>query len=189
MMDAARFLMGQTFDEFVASAVKYSELWTLGARRATVPADVVERFSTLTSPVRFIALNEDWCLDAVGAVPYIAKLAEENPLIEFRSFSRDANPDLMDAHLTGGTRSIPVIIAYDADWTELGWWGPRPTELQHWVKTVGESMPKPEKYHYMRQWYARDHGATPLREIADMVFNTLDSRAAVSAGLRAATVG
>ena len=40
-MDADRFLPGQIFDEFVASATKYRELWALGARRASVPADVV----------------------------------------------------------------------------------------------------------------------------------------------------
>jgi hypothetical protein len=180
-MDATRFLAGQIFEEFVASAQKYQELWTLGERRATVPADVIERFSALTAPLRLIALNEDWCLDAVGVVPYVSKLAEENPLIEFRNFSRDANPDLMDAHLTGGTRSIPVVIAYDADWRELGWWGPRPAELQQWVMTVGPTIPKPEKYHYMRQWYARDHGATPLREIAEMVMSALEARSAGTA--------
>ena len=175
-MDAARFLSGQTFEEFVATATKYQELWTLGARRASVPADVLEKFNLLIAPVRLVALNEDWCLDAVGVVPYISKLAEENSRIEFRSFSRDANPDLMDAYLTGTSRSIPVIIAYDSDWNEIGWWGPRPTELQSWVMTAGALMPKPEKYHYMRQWYARDHGATPLREIADMVINGLNAR-------------
>jgi hypothetical protein len=179
-MDADRFLKGQTFEEFVTTATKYQELWTLGAKRATVPADVIERFDTLRTPVRLIALNEDWCLDAVGVVPYVSKLAQENPLVEFRSFGRDANPDLMDAHLTGTSRSIPVVIAYDADWSELGWWGPRPTELQKWVKTEGDLLPKPERYHYMRQWYARDHGATPLREIADMVMNALDARAAAT---------
>jgi hypothetical protein len=176
-MDAARFATGQTFDEFVTSAQKYQELWTLGARRASVPADVTERFAVLTTRVRFIALNEDWCLDAVGVVPYLAKLADECPMVDFRSFSRDANPDLMDAHLTHGTRSIPVVIAYDSEWNELGWWGPRPTELQHWVKTEGDLLPKPERYHYMRQWYARDHGATPLREITAMVLSALDTHA------------
>jgi hypothetical protein len=184
MMDAARFLTGQTFEEFVASAVKYKELWTLGARHATVPAGVIEKFMQLTTPVRLVTLNEDWCLDAVGVVPYVAKLVEECPLLEFRNFSRDANPDLMDAHLTGKSRSIPVVIAYDTHWSELGWWGPRPAELQTWFTTEGALMPKPEKYRYMRQWYARDHGATAMREIADMVMGALAAR-----DLRPATTG
>lgn len=180
MMDAARFLTGQTFEEFVVSAVKYRDLWELTARRASVPADVIERFSLLRSPVRLVALNEDWCLDAVGIIPCVAKLASENPLIDFRSFGRDANPDLMNTHLTGTSRSIPVVIAYDADWKELGWWGPRPAELQDWVLTVGALMPKPEKYHYIRAWYARDHGATSLREITEVVMSALDLDAATT---------
>lgn len=184
MMDSTRFLTGQTLEEFVVTATTYQELWALGARRASVPADVVERLEALAAPVRLIALNEDWCLDAVGVVPYVSKLSEENPLIEFRNFSRDANLDLMDAHLTGTSRSIPVVVAYDAEWSELGWWGPRPAELQAWVMAEGAMMPKPERYHHMRQWYARDHGATTLREIAEMVLKALDapiSRAAVAA--------
>jgi hypothetical protein len=172
-MNADRFITGQTFAEFVTTAVKYKELWTLAARRATVPADVVAAFEGITSPIRFVALNEDWCLDAVGSVPYIAKLADENPLIEFRSFGRDVNPDLMDSHLSGTSRSIPVVIAYDADWNELGWWGPRPTELQKWVLTESAKLEKEAKYHYIRQWYARDHGATPLRELTTIVMSVL----------------
>jgi len=180
MMDADRFLSGQTFEEFVTTAVKYKELWTLGARRATVPADALERFDQLNSPVRFIALTEDWCLDAVGVIPYLAKLADEIATVDFRSLGRDANPDLMDAHLTGTSRSIPVVIAYDSDWTELGWWGPRPTELQKWFKATGQLMPKEERYRYMRHWYAGDHGATPIREIAEMVMTALEARAATT---------
>lgn len=179
-MDAERFLSGQTFEEFVNAAVKYKELWTLGARRASVPADVLEKFNLLKSPVRFVVLNEDWCLDAVGVVPFLAKLTAETSMVDLRSFARDANPDLMDSHLTGPSRSIPVVIAYDADWNELGWWGPRPRELQQWVMTEGNIGPKEERYHHIRQWYARDHGATSLREIAEMVTTALQSRPATT---------
>ena len=179
-MDAERFLSGQTFEEFVTAAVKYKELWTLGARRASVPADVLAKFNVLKSPVRFVVLNEDWCLDAVGVVPFLAKLTADVPLIELRNFGRDANPDLMDSHLTGTSRSIPVVIAYDADWNELGWWGPRPRELQQWVMTEGDIGPKEERYHNIRQWYARDHGVTSLREIAEMVTAALQSRPATT---------
>ena len=172
-MNAERFLAGETLDEFVTRAEKYKELWTIGTRRAAVPADVVERLSVLRSPVRLVALNEDWCLDAVGVVPYISKLAEEIQMLEFRSFGRDANLDLMDAHLSGTSRSIPVVIAYDESWTEIGWWGSRPAPLQKWVTAEGVLLPKEEKYRFQRQWYARDHGATALREIAEMIIRRI----------------
>ncbi len=175
-MDAARYAAGETFEEFIARAVKYQDLWTLGARRATVPADVVERLAVVREPVRLAVLNEDWCLDAIGVVPYAAKLAEENAMIELRNFGRDANADLMDAHLTNGGRSIPALIAYDAQWREIGWWGPRPSPLQTWVLSEGIAMPSDEKYREIRKWYARDHGATALREIADMILAGLSTR-------------
>jgi hypothetical protein len=73
-----------------------------------------------------------------------------------------------------------VVIAYDAAWNELTWWGPRPRELQQWVMTQGNIVPKEERYHHIRQWYARDHGATPLREIAELVMNALAPRVAIT---------
>ena len=176
MMDAARFLGGESLEEFVLRAEKYKELWTLGTRRAAVPADVLEMLSVVNEPIRLVALNEDWCLDAVGVLPYVAKLAEEHEHFEFRSLGRDSNLDLMDSHLTGTSRAIPVVIAYDADWRELGWWGPRPSALQAWAVGEGTLIPKPDRYHYLRQWYARDHGATSLREIAAMLLTGLASR-------------
>lgn len=180
MMDAARFAMGMSFDDFVASAQKYPELWSIGARHAAVPADVIERFSSIREPLRFVALHADWCLDAIGVVPYLAKLAELNPLIELRNFIRDDNLDLMNAHLTNGTQSIPVIIAYNDDWTERGWWGPVPSELWKWYMETGRNIPKPEKYLYKRQWFARDRGVSSMREIADMVFGTTASHATIA---------
>ncbi len=169
MMNATRFATGQTFEDFVASAKEYPELWRLGAKRAEVPASVVADLMTLSQPLHLVVLNEDWCLDAVGTVPPIAKLGELIPELDVVIMGRDVNPDLMDAHLTGGGRSIPVVIAYDHEWKELGWWGPRPAPLQQWVKSVGMSVPKEEKYHYVRTWYARDRGETTLREVADLL--------------------
>lgn len=176
-MNAARFATGQTFDDFVASAKEYHELWRMGAKRAEVPASVVADLITLSQPLHLVVLNEDWCLDAVGTVPPIAKLGELVPDIDIVVMGRDLNPDLMDAHLTDGGRSIPLVIVYDDEWKELGWWGPRPAPLQQWVKSVGMSVPKEEKYHYVRTWYARDRGETTLREIADLLLRCCDRTA------------
>ncbi len=180
-MDATRFATGQSFDDFVASAREYPELWRIGAKRAAVPASVVADLIGLAQPLHIVVLNEDWCLDAVSTVPPIAKLAEFVPMLDVRILGRDANPDLMDAHLTAGGRSIPMVIVYDRDWTERGWWGPRPAALQLWVKTVGATVAKAEKYHFVRTWYARDRGETTLRELADVILRCVDPTAASNA--------
>ena len=43
----------------------------------------------------------------MNTVPYLARLAESVPNIDMRLLTRDENPDLMDAHLNGTSRSIP----------------------------------------------------------------------------------
>ena len=85
---------------------------------------------------------------------------------KLQKLPRDANPDLMDAHLTNGrSRSIPVVIVYDERFREIGWWGPRPEEIQAWILSEGLAMPSPERYKVVRRWYAKDRGRTTLAEL------------------------
>jgi len=72
----------------------------------------------------------------------------------------------MDRYLTGTARSIPVVIVLTAAMRELGWWGPRPHELQAWVMAErAGGRDKAALYPEIRRWYARDKGATTLREV------------------------
>ena len=172
MMNAARYSSGLPFADFVERATKYEELWRIGWKRADVPAELVAELVGVCQPLHLVNLNEDWCFDAISTTPAIAKLAELLPATDLRVFGRDANPDLMDAHLSGPegkSRAIPVVIVYDDQWRERGWWGSRPRPLQEWVETEGTRVPKEEKYHYIRQWYARDRARTTLRELADVL--------------------
>jgi hypothetical protein len=114
-------------------------------------------------------INEDWCGDSVNILPYVARLVEASEHLEMRIVGRDANRDLMDAHLTGSARSIPVVIVYDEDFREKGWWGPRPGALQRWVVNEGLALPKPERYPLIRAWYARDRGRTIVSELLSII--------------------
>ncbi len=137
--------------------------------RVRLPEEVVEAARALPGGWRLVALSEDWCGDAVNTLPVIARLAEEVGW-DLRVLGRDDNPDLMDAHLTNGrSRSIPVVIVYDEDLEEIGWWGPRPGEIQSWVLGEGLSLSSPERYKVIRRWYARDRGRTTLRELIALV--------------------
>jgi hypothetical protein len=75
----------------------------------------------------------------------------------------------MDTHLTGTSRSIPIVILLNQKYQECGWWGPRPRELQKWVIEKGLKLPKEERYKEVRTFYARDHGLTTMREIVEML--------------------
>jgi hypothetical protein len=165
----ARFDDAATFREFVATAEKNQELWVIAARRAGVAPEAVARVAALPGRWHLLVLNEDWCGDSVNTLPYVARLAELAPNLELRVVGRDANSDLMDAHLTNGSRSIPAVIAYDDAFVERGWWGPRPAALQAWVLGPGWALDKAERYKEVRRWYARDGGRTTVEEIVAML--------------------
>ncbi|HEX6965799.1 MAG TPA: thioredoxin family protein [Gemmatimonadaceae bacterium] len=165
-----RYLHAPTFDEYLDAARANQALWRAIADRVHVPDEYVERVSAHPGSWHLLVLSEDWCGDAVNTVPVIARLAELAPNLDCRILGRDANPDLMDTHLTGGTsRSIPIAILLDDHYDEHGWWGPRPRPLQQWVLSEGRALPKPDRYRETRRWYARDRGLTTLEEVVGMV--------------------
>lgn len=163
------FESAQPWEAYLESVERHRGLWMAVWERAQVPADIVAQFDLTEVPIRLLALSEDWCGDASNLMPVVARLAEHLDW-ELRVLPRDENLVLMDAYLTDGrSRSIPVVIAIDAQGNELGWWGPRPTELQEWVLGPGRELEKAERYVRARSWYARDKGRTAVRELLETV--------------------
>jgi hypothetical protein len=153
----------QSFESFVAASGNHRALWEGIYKIARLPGWAAQ--AALPGTRRLLVIAEDWCGDAVNTVPILAKLADATPGLELRIILRDPNPEVMDRYLTNGSRSIPVVIALDEEFRELGHWGPRPTELQGWVMANRASLPKTELYPRVRTWYARDRGETTVREV------------------------
>lgn len=173
-----RYCSAPTFDAFLEGVETNRDLWHAVARRASVPDELVIRVEATGQRWHLLVLAEDWCGDAVNVLPFIARLAEGASNLDLRVTGRDANPDLMDAHLTGQSRSVPVVILVDATFTERAWWGPRPRELQDWVLGSGSSMSKADRYRDMRRWYVQDRGTTALNEIVAVIEEAHAKRAA-----------
>ena len=164
-----RFHAGESFSEFLHRQKKNSDLWDALYTRATLSENAVARAAAVQRPWHLLVLSEDWCGDSINTLPVIARLAEAQPLIDMRIIGRDANPDLIDSHMTGLSKSIPVIILLDEDFNEIGWWGPRPGSLQAWVTEGGLALPQAERYRQVRTWYARDHGKTAVNELLELI--------------------
>ena len=145
------------------------ELWVAITHRVTIPLEISARVETLGGHWHLLVLNEDWCGDAVNIVPIVAKLADSVSNVDLRILARDENLDIMDAHLTGKSRSIPIVILLNKKFEECGWWGPRPRALQKWVTEKGMLLPKDERYREIRTFYARDRGLTTMEEIVSML--------------------
>lgn len=168
VVDAARYEAAPRFPAYLESVVKNAELWRAVYRTATVSTVAIERLRSQSGEWRLLALSEDWCGDCVSVLPVIGRLAERAGL-DLRVLGRDANPDLMDARLTSGTRSIPVVMVLDAGYLVRSWWGPRPAALQRWYRNEGLLLPKDERSRRKRAWYARDRGRTTVEELCDAV--------------------
>jgi hypothetical protein len=168
------------FPAFLERVNANAALWRDTYRLARVPSDAVARFAALPGRWHLLVIVEDWCGDAVNTVPLLARVAELAPNVDLRVIQRETHPALMDAHRTCGTRSIPVVLILDEAFEERAWWGPRPRPLQESAMGEWSALPKNERYHRIRTWYARDRGRTTIDEIIAMI-----GEAAVSSATRA----
>jgi len=114
----------------------------------------------LSKSVKWLLITEHWCGDASQINPVIAKAAEaSNGRIDLRLIYRDQHEALIDAHLTNGkSRSIPILLQFDADYNVTGTYGPRPAQAQQLVLDV-----KADGGDYLtavHTWYAKDKQQT-----------------------------
>jgi hypothetical protein len=171
MITRGRYESGATIEQFIGGARENKDLWRSVYARASVPEEVAQRARQLPAG-HLLVLAEDWCGDAVNTVPVLARLAEAVPGLDLRILGRDANPDMMDPHLSAGARAIPVVMVLDEEYNELGWWGSRREPLQAWVRTEGQALDKAARYREVRRWYARDRGRTTLEEVIGIMEQT-----------------
>jgi len=131
------------------------------------------KLEDLKGDLLFVTMTESWCGDAAAALPVMAKVAGASPALELKILLRDENPQLMDAFLTAGSRSIPKLILLDRENNEiLGDWGPRPKTASQMMEanknqnngTITEAF-KQE----LQLWYNKDKGQSILEELMDLL--------------------
>ncbi|MCO6489879.1 MAG: thioredoxin family protein [Phaeodactylibacter sp.] len=127
-----------------------------------------EQLQNTRRPMIWLTLTEAWCGDAAQVIPVLQKMADASELVELRLILRDEHPDIMDAFLTNGGRSIPKVILLDAPSLDvLGDWGPRPAEVQDMVMAakadldaLADKEAKKKRYQELtaaaQKWYAKD---------------------------------
>lgn len=124
----------------------------------------VDEFQT---PQTWYILTEAWCGDAAQNIPVIAALALSNPMITVKLLLRDENPEIMNAYLTNGGRSIPKLIAVDEEFNELFTWGPRPAQAQQMLQEYKANPVKSYKEFSedIQRWYIADKTASIQKEL------------------------
>ena len=130
-MDPPRFANGLTWKDYVAQMGDFRARTEGNYQHASLTEDERKFFGGLTQVRYALMLAENWCGDVHRNSPALAHIAEAMPGCELRVFFRDQNLDLTDAYLNNGYRSIPVIVFFDAEWTEIGHWIERPAVATH----------------------------------------------------------
>ena len=163
-MDAKFFLQGQTPDQFIAAAGDNRPRFE--AQLAESAREVAARGAAAGLPpnLNLLVIAEPWSGDVLYYLPPILALAREAGW-EVRIFHRDEHPELIEPYRKEGLyRSIPVVVFYDASFTELSAWIERPAKA---TSVIDEEMLKLRRR--LREEHRVEWRDETLREISELV--------------------
>ena len=147
-------------------------------RTTTLTETSIALLNQLQTPQIWLVITEGWCGDAAQIFPLVHTMANQSPSVTLKLILRDQHLDVMDAFLTNGARSIPILLVLDASTLEvLTTWGPRPSEAQTLMveakKKVLDLAPEVQKAHWeqvktdIHKWYATNKTIDTQREIVE----------------------
>jgi hypothetical protein len=100
----------------------------------------------------------------------IAEAAHTTDAVTLRILPRDDNLDVMDQYLTGGSRSIPKLVAFSEDGTELFTWGPRPERAsERFAELQEQELPKEEMIQRLLEHYEEGGWRDVDTELAEAI--------------------
>ena len=136
-------------------------------KKITLSDQQKERLSKINRKITFLIITEGWCGDASQTLPVVQKIVEASDNIDAKIVYRDENPNLMDAYLTNGGKSIPIIVGMDSTTGEhIFRWGPRPEFGNALLKQFkAEEITKEEFQLQLQKAYNKDKGAAIVDEL------------------------
>ena len=106
-------------------------------------------------------------------LPVLNLLVNRLDTLELGIVYRDEHPDLMEAFLTNGSRSIPKVIMIERTTLAVrGDWGPRPRPAQDLFEIYRTSDLKVDYGTFQKElqkWYLRDRAEHIQRELVGML--------------------
>jgi len=130
-----------------------------------------EALKSIKPNFKLLVISEGWCGDAAQVMPIVHVIAEELG-IEQKVVLRDSHPELMDAYLTNGAKSIPIFVGVNEDGTEKFRFGPRPEmgmKLLAKHKENPDVYTKDEFHKELQLWYNKDKGNSIFNELFELM--------------------
>ena len=166
-------LEGRTTGASTQERIDFTKLNLSRMKRLDKTLNITEEqvtfFENIRSKQTWIVISESWCGDAAQTLPVINKMAELSDAIDLKIVFRDENSLLMDAFLTNGSRSIPILIILDEEGNVLDYWGPRSkaaTQLVIDYKAEHGIIDAAFK-EKLQVWYNQNKGQAILKEVVN----------------------
>jgi len=165
------FESGKTWPQFLAGASAQRDLWMKTESVVTIPPDFIERANKAGRGLQVLVVAEDWCVDSVYTIPYVARLAQSAG-IPLRIVDRTAGDALMRAHRTRDGRTATPAIVLWRDGRDVGAWVERPAELQQMFFSMSTNPENARRFSQRQTWYESDGGQTVLKEVLALIEQT-----------------
>ena len=141
-------------------------------KKVKLSEEQIKRIAAFDLPINLTVLTESWCGDAAQILPYINKIAKLNENITLTILLRDENLELMDQHLTNGSRSIPKLIMRHKISDEIiSTFGPRPSEATNLVESYKKKHGSlsSEFKKELQIWYTKNKGQNIIEDLIKML--------------------
>lgn len=152
------------FQEYILLNKSRFKRWT---KLRIIRQDLAELIKSINETQYWIIITEPWCGDAAQTLPFLFKLAEMNTHIQVDVQLRDVDSEI-DAYLTKGKKSIPILIARNKQGIDLFHWGPRPKKLALLISSQQKKSETKEALKISEQkWYNEDKGQSLQIELLE----------------------
>lgn len=141
------------------------------------PSDALQAaLAAIDDPQLWMVLTEPWCGDSAFLFPVVAEAASQSEMVTLRILPRDDNLDIMDQYLTGGSRSIPKLVAFTEDGDELFTWGPRPQDVAQQYEELSEKHDdKMDVVAELLEYYEDGNWKKADEELAEVIQTTVSA--------------
>ena len=166
---------GRTTGEQTDEKIEYTKLNFSRTKRLDKTAQIQEEniphFKNISQKQTWLVISEPWCGDAAQTLPYLNRIAQLSENIDLKIVLRDENPELMNAFLTNGSQSIPIVIMLNESMDVIQTFGPRSkaaTKLVTDYKTQHGIIDDAFK-ELLQVWYNNDKGISMVNDILEML--------------------
>lgn len=129
------------------------------------------KFESIEQTTNWLVISEHWCGDASQILPVIHKISlASKGKINLKIIYRDQYPELIEMHLTKGSKSIPKLIQLNEQYKLISDWGPRPKIAQELVMRLKSNPDTSSNYsEELHKWYAQDKQKVIIKELFDLI--------------------